>query len=134
MPIYTYEHTDEWQPPEYEADKWECEPVFDVFQHMSEEHLAECPECGLKVRRVITVPNFAMKGGSESPDASTRRLLNIKRDEQTHINPYTQETVRLSGSKENRKDQIRKSYDNEQVPSKVREAVKDRNKCTFPNL
>jgi putative FmdB family regulatory protein len=40
--------------PTYEYECLDCGHHFDAFQHMADEPLSECPECGKKVRRVLS--------------------------------------------------------------------------------
>lgn len=50
MPIYEYHCT-------------ACDKTFEVFQKISDPPLAECPDCGKQVRRLISQTSFALKGG-----------------------------------------------------------------------
>lgn len=47
MPIYTYKAKDEKKACPY------CKNSFEEMQLISEEPLAECPECGVPVTRII---------------------------------------------------------------------------------
>lgn len=40
--------------PTYEYECCKCNNKFEVFQKMSEEPLSKCPECGGKVKRLIS--------------------------------------------------------------------------------
>ena len=67
MPVY-----------EYECEK--CQKVFEIQQRMSDDPLQECPECHGKVKKLMSVNSFQLKGGgwyadgysSTSSSASTK--------------------------------------------------------------
>jgi putative FmdB family regulatory protein len=49
--------------PIYEYECKNCGHVFDVLQKMSDDPLAECPECGQPdLRKLLSAPNFHLKG------------------------------------------------------------------------
>ncbi len=51
--------------PTYEYECIACGNRFERFQRMSEEPVKECPECGGRVRRLVTGgAGFIMKGES----------------------------------------------------------------------
>ncbi len=50
MPVY-----------EYECD--ECVKVYEVQQRMSDAPLADCPECGAPVKKLMSMSSFQLKGG-----------------------------------------------------------------------
>lgn len=50
MPVY-----------EYECDS--CRKVFEVQQRMADAPLTDCPECEGKVRKVMSMSTFQLKGG-----------------------------------------------------------------------
>ncbi len=74
--------------PIYEYECKNCGHVFDVLQKMSDDPLAECPECGQPdLRKLLSAPNFHLKGGgwyetdfktdkkrgsAESPDSGSK--------------------------------------------------------------
>ncbi len=47
MPIYEYKHTNEKSEL--------CDDVFEEFEKMSDEPLKECPVCGHKVQRILSL-------------------------------------------------------------------------------
>ena len=68
MPVY-----------EYECDT--CKKTFEVRQSMADKPLADCPDCGQPVRKIISRSSFSLKGGgwysdgyaSSSGSASTSK-------------------------------------------------------------
>lgn len=48
--------------PNYEYKCEGCGAVFDVIQRFSDEPLTTHPECGGRVRRLMTAPAFKLKG------------------------------------------------------------------------
>lgn len=50
MPIYEYRCT-------------KCEKEFELVQKITDEPLAECPECGGSVERLVSATSFSLKGG-----------------------------------------------------------------------
>lgn len=95
----------------------------------------ECKcKCGRPAKKIISrLGGFKMKAAKEDQNAVTRRLTGLKRGDQTHENIYTDEVIHLKGSKEQRKDQIRRSYLDKRVPKKLRQAAQD-NKLGITNL
>ena len=72
MPIYEYE------PDGH--DCLMCEGRVAAIQGINEEPLSYCPDCGLKVRRVISKASFKMaKGGAD--EAAKRGFTTFKRAE-----------------------------------------------------
>lgn len=61
MPIYTYRHQ---TPPG--GDALPVHGDFEIMQKMSDAALTVCPECGLPVRRVVSLPARAITNGSTS--------------------------------------------------------------------
>lgn len=72
-----------------------CELTFEVFQSMSEEHRADCAECGAKDAKRVYVP-FHMKVATDSE--ITQRLHGIPRQ-------------RIEKSKELRADRAKRKRD-----------------------
>ena len=52
MPLYIYEHIG--KPGKG------CEKEFEIHQEFKSEHLAKCPKCSRKVRRIIKSANFTI--------------------------------------------------------------------------
>ena len=48
--------------PLYEYECLECGHLTEVLQRMSDPPLAECPQCGSAVRKVLSAPAFQFKG------------------------------------------------------------------------
>ncbi len=48
--------------PLYEYKCQKCALVFEVIQKISEPPLTECPECGGRLKKVITAPAIQFKG------------------------------------------------------------------------
>lgn len=51
MPIYEYVHT----------NAGTCQEPVEVFQHMSDDALLTCPDCGKAVYKIISTVRFTMK-------------------------------------------------------------------------
>ena len=70
MPIYTYRHQ---AAPD--SGEMPAHGDFEIMQKMSAAPLAACPECGLPVRRVVSLPSRAVTNGSTSKmsDAAINR-------------------------------------------------------------
>jgi putative FmdB family regulatory protein len=49
--------------PVYEYECPNCEKILEVQQKMTDEPLATCPECGGKVKKLISRSSFQLKGG-----------------------------------------------------------------------
>lgn len=62
MPVY-----------EYECDS--CGKVFEVQQRMADAPLTDCPECEGKLKKVVSMSSFQLKGGGWYADgyASARK-------------------------------------------------------------
>lgn len=59
--------------PTYEYRCPQCGD-FEMFQHMSEERLTECPECGQAVKKLISKPAVIFNGsGFYSTDYSKNK-------------------------------------------------------------
>lgn len=96
-------------------------------------HDAKC-KCGRVAKKILSrLGGFKIKGAKEDANATTRRLTGLKRGDQTHENIYTDEVIHLKGSKEQRKDQIRRSYLDKRCPKKLQKAAQD-NKLGITNL
>jgi putative FmdB family regulatory protein len=87
MPIYTYQHN----------EPSECDEPLEVFQHMNDDHLAECPLCKQPVYRVITSCNFKVKNSAPSAANLAQREYGLKRGEQGYIVPMSGEMIRTEG-------------------------------------
>ncbi len=48
--------------PLYEYQCSKCEKVHEVMQKFSDPPMAECPECGASVRKLMSATSFALKG------------------------------------------------------------------------
>ena len=59
MPIYEYECAD-------------CDKVMEVRQRISDPPLESCPECGGKVKKLVSVSSFQLKGGGWYADGYTK--------------------------------------------------------------
>lgn len=49
--------------PIYEYHCRTCKKDFEVMQKITDEPLAACPDCGKKVKRIISQTSFSLKGG-----------------------------------------------------------------------
>ena len=49
--------------PVYEYECEACDRVFEVQQRISDDPLTECPQCGGKVKKLISMSAFHLKGG-----------------------------------------------------------------------
>ncbi len=49
--------------PIYEYECPTCEKVFEVQQRMSDDPLSSCPDCGGKVKKLVSMSSFHLKGG-----------------------------------------------------------------------
>ena len=49
--------------PIYEYRCKSCKKDFEVLQKITEPPLAKCPQCGKKVKRLISQTSFSLKGG-----------------------------------------------------------------------
>jgi putative FmdB family regulatory protein len=76
MPIYEYEHMEE---------PCRLGKYFEALQAISDEPLSKCPECGLKVRKVISFTNIKLtKTNSELRDLGFTKL--VRRDDGVYEN------------------------------------------------
>lgn len=66
-------------------------------------------ECGVVMQRTFTMPRVVVKGSVPSVSELSRRANGLKQGEQVWINPRTQEKVRLTGTKADKKDAILRS-------------------------
>ena len=114
MPVYVYTCDACHEGAEYLRKRDEADDV------------ALC-DCGETMRRVFTMPRFRVKSAPRDPNDVTRQYTGAKRGEQTYTNPYTQETIQLTGSKAHRKSQIVQSVQK----SKPEVKAKD---ISVPNL
>jgi len=48
--------------PLYEYKCQKCASVFEIIQKMSDLPLTECPECGGRLKKVLTAPAIQFKG------------------------------------------------------------------------
>ena len=48
--------------PLYEYKCQKCTSVFEVIQKISDSPLTECPECGGRLKKVLTAPAIQFKG------------------------------------------------------------------------
>ena len=60
MPIYEYK-------PNHEKGCNYCSEGFELIRKISELTLLVCPQCGVAVERIISVPNLAKSGPSLNP-------------------------------------------------------------------
>ena len=68
MPNYDYRAVD----PEKACDT--CRENFEVFQHMKDDALAACPDCGASVQRIIGAAGIVTKTtASKLSDQSLKR-------------------------------------------------------------
>ena len=58
--------------PIYEYYCKNCDKTFESFQKITDEPLADCPECGKKVKRLISSTSFALKGGGWYKDGYSK--------------------------------------------------------------
>ncbi len=49
--------------PVYEYECPACEKVFEVQQRISDDPLSSCPDCGGKVKKLVSMSSFQLKGG-----------------------------------------------------------------------
>ncbi len=49
--------------PVYEYDCPTCQKVFEVQQRISDDPLSSCPDCGGKVKKLVSMSSFHLKGG-----------------------------------------------------------------------
>lgn len=49
--------------PVYEYECSKCKKVFEVQQHIADEPVAVCPDCGGPVHKLISRSSFQLKGG-----------------------------------------------------------------------
>jgi putative FmdB family regulatory protein len=49
--------------PIYEYRCKTCKKEFELFQKITDDPLAECPECGSAVERLVSATSFSLKGG-----------------------------------------------------------------------
>jgi putative FmdB family regulatory protein len=61
--------------PVYEYECNSCGKVFEVQQRMADAPLTDCPECDGKVKKVMSMSSFQLKGGGWYADgyASARK-------------------------------------------------------------
>jgi putative FmdB family regulatory protein len=48
--------------PIYEYQCQKCEKIHEVTQKFSDAPLAQCPECGAEVKKLMSLSSFALKG------------------------------------------------------------------------
>lgn len=88
MPIYVYQHKD---------DPDGCPEPLEIFQHMKDDHLAECPVCNKSIFRVISSPNFAVKNATPGAKELAQWEYGLKRGEQGYMVPKSGEVIRTEG-------------------------------------
>lgn len=49
--------------PVYEYECKECEMVFELQQRIADEPLKKCPNCSSKVKKLMSMSSFQLKGG-----------------------------------------------------------------------
>ncbi len=49
--------------PIYEYECSECDKVMEVQQRISDSPLETCPDCGGKVKKLVSMSSFQLKGG-----------------------------------------------------------------------
>ena len=76
MPIYEYEHT---------GQPCHLNQQFEVVQSISEKPLTHCPECGGKIKKLISQSNISTtKSNSELRDMGFTKL--VRRDDGVYEN------------------------------------------------
>ena len=61
--------------PIYEYQCQECEHLFDALQKINEKPLLDCPSCGEDaLKRLISAPNFRLKGKVDDDDDGMMRF------------------------------------------------------------
>ena len=76
MPIYEYEHIDA---------SCELGKIFEVEQSIKDDPLTQCPKCGRKVRKLISLPYISTpKSDSQLKDLGFTKL--VKRDDGVYEN------------------------------------------------
>jgi len=49
--------------PIYEYECEQCHKITEAWQHLTDEPLATCQECGGELRKLISMSSFQLKGG-----------------------------------------------------------------------
>jgi putative FmdB family regulatory protein len=81
MPIYEYEHIDE---------PCELGKIFEVEQSIKDDPLSQCPKCGGKVKKLISLPFISTpKSDSQLKDLGFTKL--VKRDDGVYENVTARE-------------------------------------------
>jgi putative FmdB family regulatory protein len=80
--------------PIYEYECPACEKVFEVQQRISEDPLSTCPDCGGKVKKLVSMSSFQLKGGgwysdgySSKPDSGSTEKKSTPAKETTPAPP-----------------------------------------------
>ncbi len=86
--------------PTYEYLCLECEHRFEAFQSMTEDPLAECEECGGKVKRLIgTGAGFIFKGsGFYCTDYRSDSYHSAAKKDTAAVSPSTDSSKKKSSS------------------------------------
>ncbi len=58
--------------PIYEYYCKSCDKTFESFQRITDEPLANCPDCKKKVKRLISSTSFSLKGGGWYKDGYSK--------------------------------------------------------------
>lgn len=64
MISYEYEHTLEGEHFDFDCPNGR---VFEIEHGINEDAKTTCPECGMKIKRLIGAPNFKFKNGAPTP-------------------------------------------------------------------
>ena len=83
--------------PIYEYRCNACSKQFELFQKITDEPLAECPECGGTVERLVSATSFSLKGGgwykdgyaSKKPESTKKE---VKKETKTENNNKKKDT------------------------------------------
>ena len=62
--------------PIYEYECPACEKVLEVQQRMSDDPLSTCPDCGGKVKKLVSMSSFHLKGGGWYSDGYSSKADN----------------------------------------------------------
>lgn len=73
MPIYEYEATTS------ERNCPKCSSPFEVIQSISELPWQSCPECGLGIRRRISLPRIILPGSARGKDETEQKVAEYER-------------------------------------------------------
>jgi putative FmdB family regulatory protein len=76
--------------PIYEYFCKSCDKTFESFQKITDKPLANCPECGKKVKRLISSTSFALKGGGWYKDGYSKGKGNGKAKVEAKVKPKSE--------------------------------------------